>query len=221
MPIPKRQVVFSHRPGSRRFGTREEFWIEAPIDPEWTVAYRVLPQGGRPVIAEVRIFPSVPELGAWRPHAGHWEPVQLERMREDLKVEAKVPEGGVTARLLRDVRLGSDFAEGLKAGNRYLHLVPAARPRVRRAGFRRLKRTREGHGWPDDTLLQAAAFYVERGGRRPVADLAKAWSLKPSQARDMLQAAGAKGYLTPGTQGKTSRALTEKAKALLNKESRS
>ena len=41
---------------------------------------------------------------------------------------------------------------------------------------------------------------------------------EPSQARDMLQAAGEKGYLTLGTRGKTSRALTDKAKELLSKK---
>ena len=60
-----------------------------------------------------------------------------------------------------------------------------------------------------------------RVGGRPVADLAAAWGLEPSQARDLLQAAGEKGYLTPGTRGKTSRALTERAHNLLKKGSSS
>ena len=163
------------------------------------MAYRLLQHGGYPVIAELRLFPSeTPKRGA-----GKWS-----------CLTASVPTGGITARLLRNVPLGSDIATGLKAAKRYVRLVPEARSLFQRAGFRRLKRApRKGQGWPDEVLLDAARFYVERGGRRPVADLAEAWKIKHSQARDMLQAATDKGFLTDGTPGKTSRALTDKAKA--------
>jgi hypothetical protein len=184
-------------------GVPEAFWIEA-IYAGWVAAYRITQQGGRPVVAEMRVFPD--EASRARP--GEWS-----------TDTAHVPTGGLPARLVRGLKPGEDLAVGLKIGNRYVRLVPPAANRFRRAGFRRLKKTRPGHGYSDNELLRAAVFYVERGGRRPVADLAVAWKLEHQQARDLLQAAGEKGFLTPGTRGKTSRALTEKAKALLAKES--
>ena len=67
------------------------------------MAYRLLQHGGYPVIAELRLFPSeTPKRGA-----GKWSG----RI-------ASVPTGGITARLLRSVPLGSDIATGLKAANR-------------------------------------------------------------------------------------------------------
>ena len=199
--------MFRHQLGLPALGVPEAFWIEAPIDAEWTVAYRMVPQHGRPVIAEVRVFPSEDNPSR---HPGEWSATRL-------GATPTVPAGGVSTRLLRAMRLGSDVAIGLKAGNRYLQLVPAARPRLRRAGYRRLKRPHGHGGWSDENLLRAALFYVKRGGRRPVADLADAWNLTRSRARDLLQAAKEKGFLTPGTPGKTSRALTDRARELLQK----
>jgi hypothetical protein len=194
-------VKFRHRLGNAN-GAPEEFWIEAGLAAEWTIAYRVIQPDGRPVIGEIRVFPA--ENPA--PVPGQWSGLL-----------PSVPTGGLTTRLYRAAQPGADFAEGLKAGNRYLFLVPDARPRFRAAGFQRLKKKprQSGRGWSDQQLLDAALLYVERGGRRPVADLADAWKLKPSQARDLLQTATQKGLLTAGTRGRTSRALTDKAKTLL------
>ena len=201
MPIGERRIVFKHR--QNVVGVQDEFWFKA-VGAEWTVAYRVLQHDGYPVLGELRLYPSETSnrgTGRWSGRIG------------------SVPVGGITTRLLRSLQLGSDVVKGLKEANRYARLVPGARESFKRAGFRRLKRApRKGQGWPDDVLLEAARFYVERGGRRPVADLAEAWKVKHTQARDMLQAATDKGFLTAGTQGKTSRALTDKAKARLTEK---
>ncbi len=136
-----------------------------------------------------------------------------------------MPAKGIQSQQLRRIRLQADFTEGLRAGNQYVRLFPEQVARIfRRAGFRRLKRGGRSQaggrrGWPDETLLDAALFYVQQGGRRPVADLAAAWKLTPAQARDMLSAARRKGFLTAGVQGKTSRRLTDLAKDLLAKRS--
>src|SRR5262245_66610414 len=98
-------------------------------------------------------------------------------------------------------------------------LAPKAKRAFARAGFRKLRRPRpkggERRGWPQPRLLEAAALYVQEGGRAPVAALAKRWGLKPTVARDLLQTAKEKGLLTGGRQGVASRSLTERAKQLL------
>lgn len=215
MSIPNRHIVFRHRLGNRAIGEPPEFWIEVDYD-SWMVGYRVAPQGGRPVVAEIRVFPREASRATTVTTPGEWSCEITE-----------IPTGGISARLLRALRPGEDVAVGLKLGNRYVRLVPSAAARFQRAGFSRLKkqrvkRQRDTRGRIDiDRLLRAALFYAKRGGRRPVADLADAWHIGHRQATDLLQVAGEQGLLTRGTKGKTSRALTDKAKALLaKKESR-
>src|SRR5688572_7448137 len=61
-------------------------WLEAPIDRQWTVAYRLLVQDGIPVIGELRIFPTE-KLENRLP--GEWSASLL-------GVEAKAHPGGIT-----------------------------------------------------------------------------------------------------------------------------
>ena len=190
-----------------------EAWIESAIGDDWMVAYRLMPQAGHFVIAELRLFPR--ESHANR-NPGEWSGVYL-------GTGAAVPNGGVSATLLRSVHLGdrsgSDLAEGRTAWLRYIGLSPKAKAAFARAGFRKLRRPRPERGgrrgWPEAQLLEAAAFYVRVGGRAPVAALAKQWGLAPTVARDLLQVAKEKGFLTAGRQGVASRALTDRAKKLL------
>ena len=190
----------------------DEAWIEIDLGEAWTAAYRINAQDGTPVIAELRVYPREPDNspGQWR-GAG-------------LGTTAPVPRGGLTARLLRQLRpgntRGSDLQEGLADWRRHvLGASTAALFTVKNAGFHRLtRRPRLGgrRGWSDETLVRAAAFYVDTGGQHPVKDLAAAWKLKDhAQARDLLQAARKKGFLSPGRLGVTSRALTDKARAHL------
>jgi hypothetical protein len=137
-------------------------------------------------------------------------------------MQAVVPAGGVTARLLPALRLGdtagSDISQGREVWNHFIGVIPGAKQIFARAGLRGLRKRRAAragrHGWSEDDLLRAAVFYVQ-AGRRPVAALAKEWHLKATQARDVLQAAKEKGLLTAGRQGVASRALTERAKQML------
>jgi hypothetical protein len=198
---------------------QDQVWIEAEIGDDWTLAYRVIQQDGVPVIGELRIFPARDDKTRHLP-AGEWQGTHA--------TTAPVPRGGISTRLLRKINTAADFAAGLKAQNRYVELLPAAAPRFTAAGFQGTKLKRRGsargggrRGWPDETLLDAALFYVTHG-RHPVAALAKAWKLSPSQARDLLTAARRKGFLTSATQqGRTSRDLTDHAKELLAKRSQS
>jgi hypothetical protein len=42
----------------------KECWIEATVDDRWMVAYRLTPQNGVPIVAEVRLFPIQKESSA-------------------------------------------------------------------------------------------------------------------------------------------------------------
>jgi hypothetical protein len=192
-----------------------EAWFEVDLDAHWRAAYRVLQQAGRPVIGEVRVFPIEQDNEGRQP--GEWSGAFV-------GLHAQVPAGGITARLLRRVRLGdasgSHFVDGLKEWERFLEHVPGAKRFFTSQGFRSTRPTRRRggrRGWSLDDLLAASVFYVEIGksSPHPVAELAKQWKLKRTQARDLLQTARLKGLLTGGRQGRTSRTLTDHAKQLL------
>src|SRR5215475_4292276 len=74
----------------------KSLWLEAPVGDSWLAAFRVLVQKGRPIIAEVRVFPdekiNLRDKGEWSASM--------------LGVDAKAPDGGITAPLIRDIRLG-------------------------------------------------------------------------------------------------------------------
>src|SRR5260370_40799462 len=78
-------------PGHRRLPVvrSTDVWAEYPLDPEWTVAYRLAAKNGLPVIAEVRVFPR--ESGT---PPGTWS-------ADVLGTRAGVPGVGLNTRLLR------------------------------------------------------------------------------------------------------------------------
>jgi hypothetical protein len=72
-------------------------WVEESVAPGWIVAYRVVPQDGRPELAELRIFPDV--WGDNMRPPGVWS-------GEYLGVGVGgVPHGGLSTKILRAVRL--------------------------------------------------------------------------------------------------------------------
>jgi hypothetical protein len=95
VPLEKLQA-----PDPRRLAVirTDDGWLEEPIGSEWVVAYRLNAQHGVPVVAEVRLFPHEP--GRPQAQVGEWSAMILGS-------RATVPPGGVTARLLRAIRLGA------------------------------------------------------------------------------------------------------------------
>jgi hypothetical protein len=77
-----------------------EAWVEVPFAPGWVAAYRLVSEHGRPVLGELRLFPDEPD----RPRPGWWS-------GEVLGSAAVVPEGGITARVLRRVRVAEYVRE--------------------------------------------------------------------------------------------------------------
>src|SRR5207248_2775684 len=72
------------------FRRRDEMWIEVPIEGGWIAAYRIVVKRRRPVVAEVRLFPSPSDQQV----PGSWSGA-----KED------VPARGVPGRALRALRL--------------------------------------------------------------------------------------------------------------------
>src|SRR5262245_36402344 len=73
----------------------EERWIFTPMGIDWVAGFRLVSQDGRPTIGEFRLFPAEKQELTLEP--GQWS-------IEALGVHAKVPDGGITSRLLRRVK---------------------------------------------------------------------------------------------------------------------
>lgn len=189
-------------------------WIEVPVG-AWIVAYRLANDHGTPVVGELRMFPA--ERG--RPGPGDWS-------GELLGPEAPVPRGGITARVLRRVRVRAYLTTMSEVVRRFRTTAPDIAPKfgwavappptdeVRAVSGRGRK------GRPDTFYAEVARGYVaavERGSYRPVADLARRRRDSITKVRDMIRRARARGLLTLEGPGKRGGVLTERAERLLQR----
>lgn len=198
-----------------------EAWIELEVESGWTAAYRIAAKDGKPLIAEVRVFPTEDQQrtpGQWSNDAG------------------VVPTGGLSSGALRALHLGvprSVFpritriirrSAGREGADRIL--APFG---LRPTG--RLERHRPGRaGRPDEFYLIWAVAYVQRiseGSRQPVKDLAQdppesmarftSNRKRPSveTVRGFINEARDRGLLTRPPPGKPGGRLTAKAWKML------
>jgi hypothetical protein len=181
------QPLPARTPPATLVGVDEER-LELPVAPGWVATYRYGHDGsGRRVIRELRVAPE----------------------------GARVPEGGVTARLLRQVSTVPP-------------LPPAPGPAQPRRGRRRRPAERAParpgrRGRPDAFYALLALRYTVLlwgGSRRPIADLARSlgngWG--PTYVRDIIRTARQRGMLSPGHPGRPGGAITPEARDLLNRE---
>jgi hypothetical protein len=183
---------------------KRELWVESPREGGWTVAYRLAPQDGQPVIAEVRVTPP-----------------------------KRLPSGGLSTAVLRSVHLSEPmevWPEVIRALERQHGPEVIQRAFVERPGFsaaaaRQPRRPGRG-GRSDIYYAQAAQDYVaiiNKGGpgaRTPTKVLAQRAPfarLRNSEqaARDTIHAARVRGLLTRSQSGRAGGQLTEKAISLL------
>ena len=202
----------------------EEVWLPLDLGDHWRACYRLAVQGGAVVVGEVRVFPR--ETGASERlllSSGQWS-------AEMFGSSATVPPGGITARLLRQVRVGEHHRVADKivrqvAGDPH----PLAQDAAARHGLTTLGPTGARRGRPrkpDFFYAQVADRYeaaLKRGSRRPAEDVADAMGVSGGQVRQWLYAARDRGLLTRapryervGQQGVKGGSLTPRARALLS-----
>ena len=195
-----------------------ELWVEVPHG-DWLAAYRFLPVDGRPVLAEVRVFPaeSVPR------DPGRWS-------------EQAVPEGGVPARVLRELR--TSVADEVRrhvlqqlAGKRGAAWILDSFG-LQRMGFTEAildAPHRPGRRGRDEAFYASIAVryavLVATGTRTPIQDLAKElvgqgeW-FSPESVRQLVTKARARGLLTEAPPGRAGGVATERAWELVKTERR-
>jgi hypothetical protein len=217
----------AHRLKPRPFENRKfvglvdaaEVWIEATLTNSWRIAYRIIPEGRRAVVAELRILPvevNAP-AGWWTGHVPGAQP--------------RVPSGGVTTKLLRSVTLGHD----LQSLEKILQAVQsqygpdaftANGPYDVSKGFgplprQAVKRPRSGRGRPAQTDLEyarLAADYVRerQAAGNPILRLARKRRQKASTVRSAIARARSRGMLTETPrQGVAGGDLTNQARRIL------
>jgi hypothetical protein len=150
----------------------------------WVAAYRLIPQGGRVVVGELRLYPSE----STRDEAGSWS-------AERLGNEAAVPAGGLTADVLRKVPVGEhrqfirerldELREDL--GAKFFDVTgfdDLAPDTTKLDALTREASRRPGHeGRPDLFYARIAAIYVERvdaGNGRPIREIAAELGRSPA-----------------------------------------
>lgn len=220
-PRPRRRLTKKQaKELGRKTVSVHHLWLIVRVRDEWRIAYRLVPRDGRPLVAEVRVYPLQGDLPDLKP--GQWA-VEL------LGHEAEIPGNGITAGLLKDELIpGKHIYELLP---RLLQRKPRdnqvrqmlhcwltelgynlnARPHAPRRGPK---------GWSDEEYAELAAAYVERcqaDTRSPVLDVAEEFGMTPNAFRAALWRARKRGLLTRTTAGRAGGELTPRAKPLLEK----
>ena len=192
-----------------------EALLETELGNGWMVVEWIEIQSGRRVVAEVTICPAPPPLqaGAYRA-----------RMYGDRPEDGPVPPGGITARLLRTVKVGKYPDRLLDNYRRWVKKefgVAAlkrldehvGRPSRRR---RRRPRTRRASDLYYAKLAGDYAMLWQRGIRTPTMELSKLRGLPLEKMRSHIHLARANGLLPETTRGKAGGVLTPKARQILD-----
>jgi hypothetical protein len=207
-------------PNSPQTNRVRETWLEGPLGGgTWMVAYRVVLQGDRPVIAEVRVFPN--EDG--RKRRGQWSAQRL----GDL---APVPAGGLPAHLLRKLKPGEALKLSKdKLGRLYdtwSRLYGTDGPELLAPSWGSASKDldlRPGRsGRPEEFWAKIAEAYVsalQGGSRTPIRDLAEQFGCSPPRMRDLVFQARNKKFLTESTSGRSGGDLTHQARRVLGLKS--
>jgi hypothetical protein len=183
----------------------DDVWLEVPLegDKRWVVAYRVVVQNGRAIVAEIRVFPNEPD----RETAGEWS-------GQSLGAKAAVPAGGLSTRALRSIRLGHDVHSLKKLEDYFRSNRPEDVQRLLESfgldGIRSNGQTARASGGrgrpalPREEYARLASAYADavgRGSRNPIRELAQQLGLPATRIRARIHRARELGFLDPGSQG--------------------
>jgi hypothetical protein len=157
-------------------------------------------------VAEIRLFPNEQP----RIRAGEWS-------AKWRGLKATVPPGGITSRLLREVKTGKHLRAATDLFETFHKHDPSALPS---AGFLVMPaRSRRGpKGLPDLLYAQVARDYVDHcaaGSRSPALDVARRRRLSAPRVRRMLSEARRRGLLMGLTRRRSGGALTDRARMVL------
>lgn len=192
----------------------KNLWVVTDLSESWRVAYRIVGQGGRAVVGEVRVYPREGqrfEPGSW---SGEW-----------MGARATVPPGGLTASIVHRVRLGADFFGGKKvlASRRNQSKSPFS-DLLASMGITRLKRPPSPtSSVRDETkrrcakIAAAYAAAIANGSKHPQRAAARTVGIRAEQVRDALHRARSLGLLTKTERGRAGGELTNEGRLALAK----
>lgn len=202
-------------------GGVDRLWVVLPLDEHWDSYVRLEAVEGQPVIAELRVLPTLmdrpgTEWLAPTLKSGDWTP--------------DPPAGGLTSRALRGVHLGRALELAYEALGEFFERernLPRDLPTEFAADAVAVPRRPGSKGRDDQFYAVVASMYVdalERGSRKPVVDAAAALSkarrgtYEPTYVRDLLHVARQRGLLTRPPKGRAGGQLTDKARQVLDQE---
>ena len=176
----------------------------------WYVSAVFLEEGGQLVMAELKVFPG-PGPKSDNRRSARRKPGEWSGRPDALQ---GVPDGGVSARLLRCIRL-TDLQQLVMSE---LPVTPS--PEGKPSGTARVGRPGSA-GRPDRQYAEWAFRYAKKlaeGSRSPIKDLAAEHDRSPGQVRDLIHDARVRGLLSKERQGRAAGSLTPKAIQLLRGE---
>jgi hypothetical protein len=200
-------------------------WVVLPLDKHWDSYVRFDAVEGHPVIAELRILPTLME----RPH-DVWIMPTLDPGDQPPQSDwlPPPPEGGLTARALRRAHLGRARELAYEQLGKSFQVAERYGGRVLPSKFTReavrAPRRPGSKGRDDRFYATVAALYIEaieRGSNKPVVEAAQTLSKRrsgayePAYVRDLLHVARQRGLLTRPPRGRAGGQLTDKGRTAL------
>ena len=220
----------------------KNFWVNTDVDDAWQVDLRLALQEGRLVVSEVRLFPRAvadhPRYEISNNASGPHEPGVPWGHGEHWGLDAVVPAGGVSVRLLRRVPVHAHERLWQKRRRRA--------PRIRIEGsdgtvteglmeemdvlleqLDQESKNKEEHktskkGRPstitDELLARVASIYTKahKAGKRPTQAVARQLrNTSESRARDLVHRARLRGLLEKAHWGRAGGKLTKRAKEII------
>lgn len=190
----------------------DEAWLEVELDDGWIAAYRLVAQGGQPVIGEIRVYPNEKAPR----DAGRWS-------ADHLGTKAPVPFGGIPARILRQLRVREHLALLDEIVERQ-HERQSFRLNLIDHGLEQVAKEAGRRGRSDHFYAEIASAYVAFTGERdPIRQLCKklakekALHFAESTVRDFVNQARDRGLLSRSPKGRPGGELTPKALELLGR----
>lgn len=199
--------------------------LEVELGNGWMVQEHYGIKDGRRVIAWLRICPAPPGDGVPRKKRRNLgELPEMGDVSADgtgLCDYARVPDGGVTKRLLRTVPVGGAFDDVVGDFRQWIQQTfgPDALQRIEAAPVPLRKRRKKPERLRADDLFYAllARDYADAciHSRRPTQTLAQARNVPPEKMRSWINLARRNGFLTDTQRGKSGGELTPRAKRVI------